>query len=188
MLYFSRLSGEIMKKKMLCIIFVFLVILSTVLCYIFIKEKKKQKVVDLKIAEKHNDFKKIVINYSKEREEFFDNYLNKLYVDDLKVKLPEIIESHDKYYENIKKMKDSSNYLKEKCIPYKGKDKNIRNKCDAFVVQYEQLINYYLNDFKEINVLINKYNTVHNDKLKLIELKEKEYIDIDGNKVFEGKE
>ena len=105
-----------------------------------------------------------------------------------------MISEYTKYEDTLKEIDESSKSLKVNCLENKFEEKEINNKVDAFIINYEQAVNYFIKDVEVFNKEIEKYNQwvedvqVTNKYSKLAEYKSSytEYVDINSDGVFNG--
>lgn len=103
-------------------------------------------------------------------------------------------ENHDEYTElltnydkNMQIISDLADTLEPKCrITYEDATTNIL--CQSYEMLYEQMINIYISKVTDYNNKINSYNQLNNANYKKHKLLYSEYVDIDNNGKYQGKE
>ena len=146
------------------------------------------------IVNDYENFKVKVEVFSEERTNIYEN-LNKInYLIDIKNNYNSLVEEYNKYEQTLKDIDEVSKELKINCFEEKFTEVAINNKISAFVINYEQAVNYFIQDVNNLNEKINLYN----DYLKqnetttgVVELKEyvssyTEYEDVNDDGIFEG--
>ena len=84
--------------------------------------------------------------------------------------------------------KTDTNYLKEKCIRKNYTDEDLKNKCDAFIIAYEESVNFYVKDINNFNEQLSDINNQIEDK-ELNKYKQiYQYVDINSDGIKEGVE
>lgn len=142
----------------------------------------------------------ILNNYEvfKQNSEKFYDFRSKTYYNEVTINLfPESVETDydnwlkmlDNYTSLIDEVESSSSNLKKYCLnnTYYPTD-DIKNKCEAFVIAYETVVNYYTKDIESFNDNITSYlnTTTKATKVKLYESKYN-YVDINSDGNFIGK-
>ena len=191
-----------MKKKILIgiLIIVVLAAIGGVTMVIIKKneETKKYEALKQEIIEKYDTFKKNVEAFLENRTAVYEQINSVSYFTELSSKYNDIIDAYKKYEESLKVIEDNSTTLKEDCLnhTFKSTDTDVNNKVEAFIINYEQAFNYFINDVKNINDEIDQYNDwVKNvqvtTKYKTIAKYEStytEYVDLNDDGVFKGAE
>ena len=191
-----------MKKKVLIGILIIVVLAAiggvTVLIINKNEESKKYEALKQEIIENYEVFKKNVDTFLENRTAVYEQVNNVSYFTELSSKYEGIIDAYKKYEESLKVIEDTSTTLKEDCLnhTFKSTDTDVNNKVEAFIINYEQAFNYFINDVKNINDEIDQYNDwVKNvqvtTKYKTIAKYESaytEYVDLNGDGVFKGAE
>ncbi len=191
-----------MKKKVLIGILIIVVLAAiggvTVLIINKNEESKKYEALKQEIIENYEVFKKNVETFLENRTAVYEQVNNVSYFTELSSKYEGIIDAYKKYEESLKVIEDTSTTLKEDCLNhnFKSSDTDVNNKVEAFIINYEQAFNYFINDVKNINNEIDQYNEwVKNvqvtTKYKAIAKYESaytEYVDLNGDGVFKGAE
>lgn len=77
-------------------------------------------------------------------------------------------ENVDKYSDDVKKLKNyeslinkvvsNSSNLKKYCIESKIEDDSFKSKCSAYIINYEQAINKFVEDVERYNDIVKEYN------------------------------
>ena len=145
------------------------------------------------IVNDYEDFKVKVEVFSEERTSIYEN-LNKItYLTDIKTNYDSLVEEYTKYENALKEVDKASEDLKVNCFEEKFKEITINNKISAFVINYEQAVNYFIQDVSNFNEKVKLYNEYvkQNPNKGLVELEEyqssyTEYVDVNSDKVFEG--
>ncbi len=191
-----------MKKKILIgiLIIVVLAAIGGVTMVIINKNEKDKKYEALKqeIIENYDTFKKNVETFLENRTAVYEQINSVSYFTELSSKYNDIIDAYKEYEESLKVIEDNSTTLKEDCLnhTFKSTDTDVNNKVEAFIINYEQAFNYFINDVKNINDEIDQYNDwVKNvqvtTKYKTIAKYEStytEYVDLNDDGVFKGAE
>lgn len=186
-------------KKVVSIIFLVagIISLGVGIGIMYKNESDKQKALEAlktSIVNDYEDFKVKVEVFSEERTNIYES-LNKItYLTDIKVNYESLIEEYKKYEETLKEIDKVSKDLKVNCFEQEFKEVTINNKISAFVINYEQAVNYFIQDVSNFNDKVKLYN----DWLKqtyptaqVVELEEyassyTKYVDVNNDGVFEG--
>ncbi len=186
-------------KKVVSIIFLVagIISLGVGIGIMYKNESDKQKALEAlktSIVNDYEDFKVKVEVFSEERTNIYES-LNKItYLTDIKTNYESLIEEYKKYEETLKEIDKVSKDLKVNCFEQEFKEVTINNKISAFVINYEQAVNYFIQDVSNFNDKVKLYN----DWLKqnypteqVVELEEyassyTKYVDVNNDGVFEG--
>lgn len=185
-------------KKVLSIMFLVsgIVSLGTGLGLMYKNESDRQKALEAlktSIVNDYEDFKVKVEIFSEERTTVYEN-LNKItYLVDIKNNYDSLINEYKKYEQTLKEIDEVSSSLKVNCFEEEFKEITINNKISAFVINYEQAVNYFIQDVNKFNEKVRLYNEYvkSNQVTDVVELKEYEssytkYVDVNDDEVFEG--
>ena len=161
----------------------------------FKSEQKKLKQTMDTIVNDYTTFKTKVEEFSKLREQIYSDVMNSQYYSEIFNNYSANVEKLTKYEELVTEIDNVSKNLKKNCTERKYSDQDVTNKCNAFIINYEQSINYFINDITRFNEKIEEYNkwrTTENTDKKYTELgkyntKYTEYVDINGDKKESGK-
>lgn len=146
------------------------------------------------IVDDYETFRKKVESFSGLRESIYNEVMNTQYYTEVYTNYAINIQKLQQYENAVVEVENSTKNLKNNCIDKKYNDQTVVNKCNAFVINYEQSINYFINDINRFNDRIKGYNawvTTQTDttykELTEYSAKYKEYIDINNDKIFSGK-
>ena len=99
----------------------------------------------------------------------------------------------EKYENSVKEIDESSKDLKVNCFKQEYNETEITNKVSAFTINYEQAINYYIQDVEKFNEKVRSYNEwIQNTQLtsgKVLEEYQssyKDYVDVNGDGIYNG--
>lgn len=189
-----------MKKKIIPIIIIIgaiiMIAIGTIIVVGGVKrdEEAIKKAMD-SIVTDYETFKKEIENFSTQRESIYNEVMNTPYYSDVFNNYNSNIEKIKTYENLVSEIDKSSKGLKTNCVNKRYKDQDITNKCNAFIINYEQSMNYFVNDITRFNTRIDEYNdwstTANTDKkytkLEKYDSKYNKYVDINNDKVFSGK-
>lgn len=190
-----------MSNKKSTLILILLGILSIVLGFIilFISNiKKDQQEMNrrmTKIGSKYDTFKKKVEEINVVRDNLHKEFLDTIYYETFSENELKYRKSLYNYEKQVTDLSKKNSTLKEYCksgIYYSSSDVN--NKCNAFNLAYEQLINTFVDDVNKYNGNIAQYNKWlkeqnknESEKIENYETK-KTYIDYNKDGQYSGKE
>ncbi len=107
-----------------------------------------------------------------------------------------IMDSYDKKHEEITALLNEYNDVMKKIdnniininLRCKGlyNDIEINKICNSYKVTYEKIVNLYVDDLKQYNDFIVKYNEYKMKELPVIDMVHEEYIDYNNDTIFEG--
>ena len=133
-----------------------------------------------------NNFKKKADDFSNVREEYSDNVESSIFVETID-EYDNWIKEIDNYTEMVEDIDKSSEYLKKVCLNHYYSEQEIKNKCDAFIVAYETMINYYVQDINSFNNNLDEISKELNKKLSGYNLKY-DFTDINSDGKYIGME
>lgn len=190
-----------MSNKKSTLILILLGILSIVLGFIlmFISNiKKDQQEMNrrmTRIGSKYDSFKNKVEEINAVRDTLHKEFLDTIYYETFSENELKYRKSLYNYEKQVTDLSKSNSTLKEYCksgIYYSSSD--INNKCNAFNLAYEQLINTFVDDVNKYNGNIAQYNKWlkeqnknESEKIENYETK-KTYIDYNKDGQYSGKE
>ncbi len=190
-----------MSNKKSTLILILLGILSIVLGFIilFISNiKKDQQEMNrrmTKIGSKYDTFKNKVEEINVVRDNLHKEFLDTIYYETFSENELKYRKSLYNYEKQVTDLSKKNSTLKEYCksgIYYSSSDVN--NKCNAFNLAYEQLINTFVDDVNKYNGNIAQYNKWlkeqnknESEKIENYETK-KTYIDYNKDGQYSGKE
>lgn len=187
-----------MKRKLSLVIaiigFVSLVVGSSLLIKGLTNSRNEYEALKASIVNDYEDFKVKIESFSEERTNIYEG-LNKItYLTDVITNYDSLVQEYDKYGESLKEIELSSKDLKVNCYKKEFVETEITNKVSAFTINYEQAINYYIQDVEKFNEKVRAYNEwVENNQLeatfKIYDEYEsiyKEYVDVNGDGIYNG--
>lgn len=186
-------------KRIISIIFIILGCASLttgVVLRIIDQNKQTKALTSLKasIVEDYEVFKVKIESFSTERTAVYEG-LNKItYLTELPNNYESLVSEYTKYENTVKEIDESSKDLKVNCFKQEYNETEITNKVSAFTINYEQAINYYIQDVETFNEKVRSYNDwvqntqVTNVYKPLEEFKSSytEYVDVNGDGIYNG--
>lgn len=154
--------------------------------------KNNKKEVENNITEQHEVFKNKVELFNEVRSKYYSEVNDNLYPESVESEYKNWLTILDDYTNKVDDVENASNYLKEKCVNTFYSNKNISNKCEAFIIAYETVMNYYTKDIISFNENLNAYRTKNNINLEESKIKDYpskyNYMDINTDGNFIGKD
>lgn len=186
-------------KRIISIIFIILgcgSLTTGVVLRIIDQNKQNKALTSLKasIIEDYEVFKVKIESFSTERTSVYEG-LNKItYLTELPANYESLVGEYTKYENSVKEIDESSKDLKVNCFKQEYNETEITNKVSAFTINYEQAINYYIQDVEKFNEKVRSYNDwvqntqVTNVYKPLEEFKSSytEYVDVNGDGIYNG--
>lgn len=186
-----------MKKKIAIIILIIGVLSLGFGAWVLIKniqeDQKKQEELRTSIVNEYATFKGKMETFSTERTNIYESLNGINYLTDINTKYASLISDFQKYEGTLKEIDDSSNILKKNCNNKSFNDKDVNNKLEAFIINYEQAFNYFIQDVAKLNERIKEYNdwvTTQGTGKQLEEYvpQYKDYVDVNKDGKFNGVE
>ena len=186
-------------KRIISIIFIILgcgSLTTGVVLRIIDQNKQNKALTSLKasIIEDYEVFKVKIESFSTERTSVYEG-LNKItYLTELPANYESLVGEYTKYENSVKEIDESSKDLKVNCFKQEYNETEITNKVSAFTINYEQAINYYIQDVEKFNEKVRSYNDwVQNTQVTNVykPLEEftssyTEYVDVNGDGIYNG--
>jgi hypothetical protein len=126
------------------------------------------------------------------RDELYNNVFSNIYYETMHVNDVAVKNKLSNYENLVDELTKNTNNMNKLCDDMYYPDSEINNKCNNYKSIYEQVINYFVSDIAVYNSHIDKYNQFQasiNSNLKLDYYKtDKDYIDYNKDKKFDGKE
>lgn len=146
------------------------------------------------IVDDYEVFRNKVEKFSSLRESIYNEVMNTQYYTEIYSGYTVNVQKLQQYENAVVEIDTAGKNLKNSCIGKNYTDQDVINKCNAFVINYEQSINYFINDINRYNDRIKEYNTwvttqtdTTYQALTEYSAKYNNYIDINGDKIFSGK-
>ena len=185
-----------MKRVVVIILSILILVLGVFCTYYTIsldsKRKDEEKVKEI-INKDYEDFKSALEVFSKERNKIYEALSKIDYLENMPSLYNSLIASFKSYEEKLDNIVSIGDKLKEQLLDKEYKNKDLSNKKEAYITNYEQTYNYFVSDVKKFNSQLELYNKmVEADtsnsykKLDLYESKYKELIDLNKDGVFSG--
>ena len=180
-----------MKKKVLYIFLAVILLIGICFIVLFVKnilednrESKKvmQEIKDIKMGFDDN-----IDEYNKYRKNLSS------IVDDV------VIDKFDGAYDTVYlligkeekvvlSVKSAASKLDKYCKGKVFSDSYVNSFCLEYKVSYEEMVNVFLSDVKNINSIIEQYNKGHSNSLKIYSSSIYDYIDYNDDGIYSGKE
>ena len=185
------------KKRALIIGIVFLVLVLFVILYLVIVYKNEQNEMRARMKEVESGytiFKEHITSYNSARDTLYKEAMQDMFYATLKEKDARNKELFQVYDNTITLLDSDYKNLKDKCMDVLYPDVSVNNKCEAFLLGYEEAINTYVADVENYNKNITSYNAYLEDTNNTVDLplvkleKKKDYIDVDGDHKYLGKD
>ena len=187
------------KKNKHVILFLaigFAILVCIIIIYIIINYISDQNAIKKEVEEvetSYEAFKNHMNTFNEKREEIYDDIIKVTYYQQLKEQDGTFKQLFQEYEKVIADLDQDYKALEGKCINRLYPDVSANNKCEAFVVGYEEAINTYVYDIELYNQKVDDYNewliSNNSEEAPLEEITtDKDYIDVDGDRVYRGKE
>lgn len=168
-----------------------LLVIFGIILYFVLEVKKEKDTNDEdanKVVDNYNIYKTFAEETSKWRS---DNILTDRFIEEINDNYDEWIKTYDEYKNKIKEHDEKSKELKNLCINKTYASSDVTSKCDAFIIAYETMVNYYINDITDFNELLGQYrdsDTIidKKDDIKDFDKGNYEYIDINDDGDYTG--
>ena len=158
------------------------------------KQDKKEVSKRMKVVNStYEVFKQETQNFSQTRDNLYDNVFSELYFETLNLTINNCLIELQKYEQELDKVGLTAEKMKENCSNIYFPDSTTNTQCQTYALSYEEMVNYFINDIKQVNDNIeeyNKYNQENNTGVAPIQKYNttKKYIDFNNDKKYSGKE
>ena len=185
-----------MKRVVVIILSILFIGLGIFCTYYTISLEKNRKVEqELKesIENDYDQFKEALEAFSAERSKVYELLAQIDYLENIPDLYDDLITAFTSYEKTLDNIVSTGDKLKENLLDKEFKNKDLVNKKEAYITNYEQTNNYFVSDVKKYNSQLEIYNQmVEADtsgsfkKLDLYESKYKELIDVNNDGIFSG--
>lgn len=173
----------------------FILIVVGIILYLVLTYQDNQNEVKKRmetVTSLYTDFREHVDAFNDKRNEVYQTVMQDMYYQTLQEKDTEFKALYTAYEETVDVINDDYDQLKDKCINVLYPDVSVNNKCEAFVIGYEQVINTFVSDVAIYNQNIDAYNTwaQENNVTQTLTPYEtdKDFIDVNGDREYNGRE
>ena len=130
--------------------------------------------------------------FENERDELYNNVLKKMYYDTMYQEDKKVKNQLSNYEHLVDELTKNTNELNSLCKNVFYPDATTNSRCKNYLIIYEQVINYFVEDIELYNGNVDKYNKLQEEEDSLFRLRryitDKQYIDYNHDNVFEGRE
>lgn len=185
------------KKLGIMILIGFLLIVIGIISYIVINYNDDQAEVRKRmetVRDSYEAFKTDVESFNSIRDNIYNGVItDNMYYQTLKDNDASFKGLYKSYSDSLDKIDKDYMKVKDKCINVLHPEADVNNKCEAIISGYEEVVNTYISDINSYNSLITSYNKwlsdTNSSDAKLEEIKlDRDYIDINGDREYNGKE
>ena len=179
-----------MKKRICVALIVLLVLIVGIGGFFFVRNMlndsriTNERIKEIKTLK--TNFEESILDYNKSRSSLL-SIVDGMVVDEMTNTYQNVYSLLEKEEKDIVKVKDYVLKLDSDC---KGKiysDANVNGYCLEYRFNYEQMVNVFLEDVKNVNNIIEKYNQSHSESLKVYSSDIKDYIDYNEDGNYSGK-
>ena len=185
-----------MRKKNIIIIAVIVTVLVFLGGLVFVinqiqtqNETKEKREKELK--ENYKKFNEYASLFADKRLGYTESVVENLYYESVKSDYDKWLEELKSYNELVDNILNNAKPLKKLCVNQKYSDEELQNNCDAYIINYETVMNYFVKDVEEFNTFITDYNSENeDDKVDIYKLDTDKYnyLDVNDDGKFIGKD
>lgn len=173
------------------ILLIFLGITFSVVSLLNRESKEIQKAQE-DVKNKYRDFKTEADQFTEARKKYQNVVSNNLYVESVEEEYETWIQALEAYQKVVGKVVSKAKPVGDVCIGRSYPDQNVMANCEAYMINYETVMNYFVKDVESFNKFLEEYYTDYKgdkEKYPTYELKEEyHYIDVNDDGKFIGKE
>ncbi|HIR49496.1 MAG TPA: hypothetical protein IAB35_05905 [Candidatus Faecimonas gallistercoris] len=158
------------------------------------KQDKKEVEKRMKIVNStYEIFKKKVQKFNTTRDDLYNNVFSQLYFETLNQTITNCLQELQNYETQLDKVENSAKKLQKNCENIYFPSADVNTKCKTYATSYEEIVNYFINDIKQVNDNIEEYNNYNQEnKTGIAPIQKynttKDYIDFNQDKEYAGKE
>ena len=180
-----------MKKRIVYIVLiVVLVLIVGIGGFFFVRNMlNARRITNERIEEiktLKTSFEESILDYNKSRSSLL-SIVEGMVVDDMSSTYHNVYSLLDKEEKAIVQVKDYVLKLDSDCKGKMYSDAYINGYCLEYRFNYEQMVNVFLEDVKNVNDIIEKYNHSHSELLKVYSSEIKDYINYNEDGNYSGK-
>ncbi len=183
-------------KIILCIVLGLVLIVSGIGVSVAMTVKEdRQQLQDLQndIQDKYKGFKKEADLFPEARKNYQTNVVENLYIEAVTEEYAGWIEAIDAYRKIVDAVLAEAEPLKDLCIEKIYPDVTTKNDCEAYTINYETVMNYFVKDVEAFNEFMQKYYDEYEGDsetypLYQLEKEKYQYIDINDDGKYIGKD
>lgn len=187
--------GDKKTKVIICvavgIILVFLGITISIVSIMNQEKKETEKSQD-DVREKYQAFKTEADKFTEARKEYQTEVEEDLFIESVEEDYEIWMEAIKQYQNVVDKVIDNANPLDGLCVGKNYPDQNVMANCQAYMINYETVMNYYVKDIEAFNEFMEEYYTDYQgdkEKYPIYKLDEKyHYIDVNDDGKYIGKD
>lgn len=183
------------KKIIICVVLgILLVFLGITFSVISIlnQEKKDTQKIQNEIKDKYHGFKEAADHFTEARKEYQTVISEDLYVESVEDEYEDWMEVFKNYQGVVDKVIKEAESLDKLCVDKKYPDQTVMANCQAYMINYETVMNYFVKDVEAFNEFMETYYQDYQgdeEKYPKYELKDNyHYIDINDDGKFIGKD
>ena len=139
------------------------------------------------VNDEFEDFSTSTTAFETYRDELYNNVLGVLYYDTMgndDANIKNVLSNYEAMVDSLGKKAKS---LDDLCADVYYPDSSVNSKCNNYKAIYEQVVNYFVGDVVLYNKNIDSYNQYVGSKALNYYVSKKDYIDYNGDKIFDGK-
>lgn len=145
------------------------------------------------VEDTYESYKQQVINLNTTRDAIYEEVFSNLYFETLNLTINDCFKRLQDYEQQLDNIKTLVDTLQSNCENVYFPEKEVNNKCQTFQSSYEETVNYFINDIKQVNNYIEEYNVYNQENQTGIAPIQKynttkDYIDFNNDKEYVGKE
>lgn len=185
-----------MSKKNIIIVAVIVTVLVFLGGLVFVinqiqKQNEAKEKREKELRENYKEFNEYASLFSDKRLEYTESVIENLYYESVKSdydKWIDVLKSYNELVDNILK---TAKPLEKLCVSQVYSDKELQNNCDAYIINYETVMNYFVKDVEEFNSFITDYNSENEDDqvdTYALDADKYNYLDVNDDGKFIGKD
>lgn len=188
--------GNKSTKLIICIVLGFVLIVAGVGISVAVtvnQDHEQLKKLENDIQNKYKLFKAEADLFPDARKSYQTTVVENLYIESVSEEYEGWIESLESYRKVVDNVVSKAEPLKDLCIGKEYTDQTTKNDCDAYTINYETIMNYFVKDAEAFNEFMSSYYKDYGGDSETYPLysldgKKYQYIDINDDGKFIGKD
>ena len=185
------------KKGIILIIISILLIFIGVIVSVITSMNESKKEMDTKIQsieESYNVFQPLTEDFQAQRKSYVQTVVVDLFYESVEENYTVWIDEIKEYHQVVDKIIGAAQPLNELCIGQEYIDGDTINRCNAYINNYETVMNYFVKDMNEFNEFLEEYKTSYetenNSEIISYKLDSEKYnyVDVNDDGKFIGKD
>ena len=138
----------------------------------------------------YSEFKDKADKFADKRIKYTEKVVENMYYESVNDEYDDWIKELSSYNQLVDDILSSAKSLEKLCVNQVYTKEELKNNCDAYIINYETVMNYFVKDVEEFNSFISNYNNEYDSKVDTYQFDANKYhyLDINDDGKFIGKD